>query len=205
MRLPNVVLSTVFVLLSQIAGAQVSQPADRPGASAKPSPDVIVFTNGDQLTGTLVSAAGGNVVFKSDMAGQLTIAFDKIKELRSGEQFALLRKGAPITKEKTVEPVGTVQIANDTVTVTPPGQPAASEPTKNVNYLIDKAAYDKEMTGKAAFTSGWQGSLTGGATLVRSTTSATTLTGGISLVRAIPDVPWLEARNRTSIDVVETY
>ena len=40
---------------------------------AKPAPDVILFTNGDQLTGTVERGVGDNIVFKSDMAGELTI------------------------------------------------------------------------------------------------------------------------------------
>jgi hypothetical protein len=175
-------------------------------AAPKQGPDVIVFTNGDQLTGKLVSAAGGNVVFKSEMAGQLTISFDKIAQLRSGEEFALLRKGLPVNRKKTMEPVGTVAIADKNVTITPPaGQATTVEADKDVAYLVNKAEYDKEMNKKAAFTSGWNGTVTAGATLVRATTSDTTLTAGIALVRAIPDVPWLPARNRTTFDLTESY
>jgi hypothetical protein len=172
-------------------------------APPKPDADVIVFTNGDELTGKLVSAAGGNVVFKSDMAGQLTIPFDHIKELKSGEQFALLRKGAPA--KKVAAPVGAVQVANKMVTITPPDEPAAAATDGDVAYLVNKAEYEREMSRKAGFIQGWNGKVTGGATVVRSTTSGTTLTAGVSLVRTEPDVPWLPARNRTTIDVVENY
>ncbi len=42
-------------------------------AAAKPPPDVIVFTNGDQLTGTLERATGDSFVFKSDVVGEVTV------------------------------------------------------------------------------------------------------------------------------------
>jgi hypothetical protein len=74
-----------------------------------------------------------------------------------------------------------------------------------VAYLVDKATYEQQMLRKAGFKDGWNGSLTGGATLVRSTTQATTLTAGVNLVRALPTVAWLPPRNRTTIDVQETY
>jgi hypothetical protein len=187
-----------------------------PAAKAPaPKPDVLVFANGDQLTGKLVSAAGGNVVFASDMAGTLTISFDKIKELRAGEkpaEFALLRKGVPV-KKLTPAPEGTVTIAEGKVLVYP-GQPAenadsssvaASVPTGDVAYLVGKAEFDHQVGPKHGFTEGWNGTATGAATIVRSTTTGTTLTGALNLVRALPTVPWLPARNRTTINIVETY
>ena len=58
----------------------------------KPAPDVLIFNNGDQLTGKLQRATGGSVVFKSDMAGEVTVSLDKIKELRSDGGFAVLLK-----------------------------------------------------------------------------------------------------------------
>ena len=41
-------------------------------AAAKPDVDVLTFTNGDQLTGKVVSETGGVVTFQSDMAGKAT-------------------------------------------------------------------------------------------------------------------------------------
>jgi hypothetical protein len=169
----------------------------------------------DQLTGKLLSAAGGNVVFASDMAGSLTVSFDKIKEIRSGSQsaeFAVLRKGVPVNKS-TPAPEGTVTLADGNVLVHR-GLPAAnadstvgpaSVPVKDVSYIVAKQEFDHQVAGKHGFKEGWNGALTGGATLVRSTTSATTLTAALSLIRALPTVSWLPARNRTTLNIVETY
>ncbi len=178
--------------------------ANGQSAEAKPAPDVLVFQNGDQLTGKLERVAGGNAIFASDMAGEVTISLDKIKELKSGAQFALLSKGAPVTK-KSVQPIGTVLVADKKVEITPAGQAPITKTADDVAYLVDKATYEQQMLRKAGFKDGWNGSLTGGATLVRSTTQATTLTAGVNLVRALPTVAWLPPRNRTTIDVVETY
>jgi hypothetical protein len=191
-------LAAALALLSPLALAQTSKP------DAKPAPDVIIFQNGDRLTGKLERAAGGNVIFASDMAGELTISFDKIKELNAGEQFALVRKGAPL-KPHTVEPEGTVAVAEGKVRLTQPDHKEVVEAPDNVGYLVPKADFDKQMTQKAGFRDGWNGSLMGGATLVRSTTSATTLTAGLSLVRAIPTVDWIAPRNRTTVNVNESY
>ena len=92
------------------------------------------------------------------------------------------------------------------MTLTPPeGQPVATVQAKDVEYLIDKATFDNQLNRKSGFLTGWNGTLTGGVSLERSTTTGTTLTAAVALVRAIPTVPWMPARNRTSVDVTESY
>ncbi len=170
----------------------------------KAAPDVLVFTNGDQLTGKLERAVGGSIIFKSDMAGELTIAFDKIKELRSGEQFALLRKGQKVQRGN-VE-VGAITVTGNNVAVAPPSAAAPiTVPAKDVAYLVDKDTFDKSLARHAAFSQGWNGSITAGATLVRSTQTANTYTAAVALVRAIPTVSFLPPRNRTTVDLTESY
>lgn len=191
-------LFPVLMMLSLVAVANGQS------AEGKPAPDVLVFQNGDQLTGKLERVAGGKAVFASDMAGEVTIDLDKIKELKSGAQFALLSKGAPVTK-RSIQPIGTVLVADKKVEITPAGQAPITKTADDVAYLVDKATYEQQMLRKAGFKDGWNGSVTGGATLVRSTTQATTLTAGLNLVRALPTVAWLPPRNRTTIDLVETY
>jgi hypothetical protein len=200
-------LCLAALLVSPLAFAQT--PA-KP-APPKPSPDVLIFTNGDQLTGKLQGAAGGNVTFASDMAGTLTIAFDKIKEVRSGSspaEFALLQKGVKIGRKPAIVPEGTAEIAAGKVEIVPaPGTTTlpTSVPAAQVDYLIPKADFDKQVGGKPGFFRAWNGTATGGATLVRSTTTANTFTAALNLIRSIPTVAWLLPRNRTTLNVVETY
>lgn len=207
-------LSACAALASFVGLALHAQQPARP-ADAKPTPDVLIFTNGDQLTGHLQSAAGGSIVFASDMAGTLTIGFDKIKELRSGDhpaQFALLKKGVPVDKHHPA-PEGSAEIADGKVLIHPdtPARnkdsvsAAAAVPTADVSYLVSKADFDNQISHKVGFFHAWTGTATGGATLVRSTTTANTFTAALNLIRAIPTVPWLLPRNRTTLNVVETY
>ena len=194
-------LATLLVLLAATASAQ--------------TPDVLIFTNGDQLTGHLTASAGGNITFHSDMAGDVTVPFAKIKELRTGDksaQFAVLRKGVPVNKH-TPAPEGTIAIADAKVIVTPQQAPAnsdtsasaASIPAADVALLVSRAEFDRVIDGHEGLLAGWKGTLTGGATLVRSTTTGTTLTAGLSLTRAMPTVAWLPPRNRTTLNVAESY
>jgi hypothetical protein len=193
-------LLSLFGLTSFVTAQTPVKPA-----APKPPSDVLIFANGDQLTGKLERVAAGNIVFASDMAGELTISVEKVKELRSGAQFALLRKGEKVGKGKSTAPEGTVAVVDGKVTVTPVAAAAVTVPAKEVAYLVEQKAFDKELNHKVRWYEGWNGQVSGGATLVRSTTSATTLTAGLNLLRALPGVAWMEARNRTTVNVNESY
>lgn len=167
------------------------------------TPDVLVFTNGDQLTGTLVRGVDNNIVFKSDMAGEITVPLSKVKELRSSGSFAVLKKNTPV-KRGEIHP-GTVTVTGgNVVAASPIGEPVTM-PINQVGFILDQPTFDKEVERKAGFFYGWNGTFTVGATLVQSTQHGGTFNTGLALVRAIPTVPYLRARNRTLINVSETY
>lgn len=196
------------VLLGQVGFAQ----GNATPAPPKAPPDVLEFTNGDKLTGKLMNASGGNVLFHSDMAGDLTIPFAKVKSLHSGSEFVALQAGKP-GKYKPAGS-GTVTFEGDNVVIAlPPGAATASgappQPQtfakKDLGFLIDVASYAKEVDHRASFKSGWTGSATAGFTLVRSTQSSTTFTGALNFVRQIPTVAYLPRNHRTTLDVTETY
>ncbi len=172
-------------------------------AAAKPAPDVLVFVNGDTLSGTLLRGVGKSVVFKSEMAGEITVPLEKIKELRSTGSFAVLRNDVPVTRAAVQ--TGPLIYSDKNITIASPGVTPVTVPAAEVGYLIDKTTYDRELSRRAGPLTGWNGSILGGATLVRSTTNDNTFTAGISLYRAIPAVPYLPARNRTTVNVQETY
>src|SRR5258707_3802233 len=88
-----------LLVLTLVSGALFQTVAARSqSAAAKAEPDVIVFTNGDQLTGTLERAAGDSFVFKSDVVGEVTVSADKIKELHTGGKFVALKNGEKVTR-----------------------------------------------------------------------------------------------------------
>jgi hypothetical protein len=201
---PNSALGRAWRTSALFLATLAAAPVCRAQANTpKPPPDVIVFTNGDQLTGTLERGVGNSVVFKSDMAGEITVALDKVKELHSSGSFAVLRKDIPVSR-KSVTP-GTVIYTDSKLTVAPhTGAPETVTPDK-IAYIIDQPTYDKELEKKPGPLYGWNGTVTGGATIVRATDYGETFTAGVALVRAIPAVPYLPARNRTTFDLQETY
>jgi hypothetical protein len=202
---PTIFFRTILPLLLACAALSASRPgyAD----NAKPQPDVIVFSNGDQLTGKLIRAVSGTVTFHSDVIGDINVGWDKIKELLSSQKFVVLQKGVRPTR-KTQEsslPVGVLTVENQEVrvdSVGPLGQPI---PAKNVDFVIDEPSYEKVVNHEPGILHGWNGGLTAGATLVQATQNSTNFEGAINLVRAIPTVSWINPRNRTSLDFTGTY
>lgn len=174
-------------------------------AAPKPPSDVVIFTNGDQLTGTLESGSGNSIVFKSDMAGEITIPLDKVKELHSAASFAVLRKDHPIKSVAAARAITSapVSYADGKLTVNHPGAPE-DVPEAQIANIIDQASFAKDVH-RGGFRDGWTGAVNGGATLVRATDYGESFTAGIALVRTMPQVSFLPARDRTSFNLQETY
>lgn len=193
------VLSVVSGMLFQQTGKVWAQ-----GSAAKPGPDVIVFTNGDQLTGSLERADGDSFLFKSDIVGEITVSADKIKELHAGGKFVALKKDEKITR--TSKQPGALTYGDNAITVadTKSGTPE-TVPVKNLAHLIDSATYNKEVTSNPGIWYGWGGSVSGGITLVESTQTGQTYNLAASLIRAVPSVAFLPPRTRSTINVLETY
>jgi Protein of unknown function, DUF481 len=195
-----------LLALSVVLGALFQQTATgwAQSGAAKPAPDVIVFTNGDQLTGTLERATGDSFVFKSDIVGEVTVSADKIKELHAGGKFVALKKGEKITR--TEKQPGTVTYADNALTMAPTSSSAVEVvPVKDLAFLIDSVTYNQEVTSNPGIWYGWHGSLSGGISLVESTQNGQTYNAAVSLIRMIPTVTFLPPRTRSTVNVLETY
>ncbi len=196
MRLYPAVLAVLLFFCAAFALAQQKQP------------DVLVFTNGDKLTGTLLRGVGDSVVFKSDMAGELTIPYSKIKQLDTHTAFAIVEKGKTITRktpEKEV-PQGVVSLADNTISVADPAtQTPVQVPVANAAYVIDDTIYQQDLRGSTRFLEGWNGSVTLGASLLKATQNEYAANAAIALVRTIPQAEYLAPRNRTTAGGVFNY
>jgi hypothetical protein len=137
------------------------------------------------------------------MAGEITVALDKVKELRSAGSFAVLRKDIQPSRKNVVP--GTIIYQAGNISVLAALGAPETVPAGQVSYIIDQPTYDMELEKKPGTFYGWQGSVSGGTTIVRSTSNGSTYTVGLNLNRAIPAVPYLPARNRTAFHLQETY
>ncbi len=195
-----------LLVLSLVSGVLFHQTvaARAQSAAAKPAPDVIVFTNGDQLTGTLERATGDSFVFKSDVVGEVTVSADKIKELRASGKFVALKKNEKITR--TSKHPGAITYGDNAISVADTSSNVPEViPVKNLANLIDDATFTTEVTSNPGIWYGWHGSVSGGITVIESTQTGQSYNLAVTLARLIPSVDFLPPRTRSTINVLETY
>jgi hypothetical protein len=194
-----------IALAALLLGAGLS-PQGLSQSTASPAPDILILANGDQLTGKLLSEANGTVTFHSDMAGDLTFSWDKIKSIRTSQKFAVIQQGQHISRKTPDSEVaqGTVAIQDAEVQVETPGG-TKNIPQKDAQYMVDEASYSGEVHRNPSWGYGWSGSLSAGAADVEATTNSRSFTGGAAFVRTVPGVSWLDPRYRTSADFAAAY
>ena len=178
------------------------------GPAAPATPDVLVLSNGDTLHGKLVSEAAGKVTFHSDPLGDVSIGWDKIKELHTSGSYAVLDKNLKLKGKKNAAqiPSGSIEVADKSITVHPEvGAASAPIPVANAVYILDKGTLDKELFHHPGIMTGWNGAATAGAAIVTATENQYTFSGAVGLVRVIPTVSWLTTRNRTAIDFTGSF
>jgi hypothetical protein len=178
-----------------------------PAGGTKPEPDVLIFTDGEKLIGQLKSAKGGSVVFKSDMAGEVTVDWSKIQELRTSHPFAVIGKDAKLRKHMDISqvPEGKLSMADQKIAVQPAAGAPRTVPVAAAGFVVEQPAFEKAINGNDSFLQDWGGAVTAGISLVQATQTSRTYTGGIGLVRAVPSETWLNPSSRTLLDFNAAY
>jgi hypothetical protein len=201
-------LLALFTLLA-LGHASAAEPDAAAAKDAKKAPpDVIVFSNGDQLSGTFVREVSGTVTFHSDIVGDINVSWDKIKELRTQSKLAVLDKSVTPQRHKLPPniPQGTISVSDEMITVHPDnGVLIEPMPVKNAQYIVDEATMTKELIGHPGILEGWNGAATAGATIVQATQKQYTFNGAVNLARVVPTVTWLNPTSRTTIDFTGSY
>jgi len=177
-------------------------------AQAGPAADVVVLSNGDTLHGKLVNSADGKITFHSDALGDISVGWDKIKELHTNGSFAVLDKSVKARGKKDAGaiPTGQLEVTNNSITVRSEKAAApAPIPVANAQYIMDAGMLDKQLYHHPGFMTGWNGAATAGAAIVTATENQYTFSGGVGLVRVVPTVSWLTTRNRTSVDFTGSF
>ncbi|HUB28294.1 MAG TPA: hypothetical protein VL967_01305, partial [Terracidiphilus sp.] len=154
------------------------------GPAAAAPPDVLVLSNGDTLHGKLVNEIGGKVTFHSDPLGDISVGWDKIKELHAGESFAVVDKNLKLHgkgKQTAAQiPTGPLEVADKAITVhSENGAVSAPIPVADALYITDKAVLDKQLYHHPSFFTGWNGAATAGAAIVTATQDQYTFSGGV--------------------------
>lgn len=182
--------------------------ADAAGSGASKTSDsaadILIFQNGDRLSGRFLRSVGGTISFHSAYLGDIEVKWAEVKEVRTASSLVVLEKGvSPHNGNMPAGvPEGTLSIVNNSITVRPKTPPGAQVilPVKRAEYIVDQATLGKQIEGHPGLLAGWNGQVTAGATVVQATQQQYTFTGSASLARVVPTVSWLNTQNRTSLD-----
>lgn len=195
---------TVVLLLFGMA-APFGLRAQDPSA-AKPEPDVLILQDGEKLIGRMQSATSSSIVFKSDLVGEVTLEWSKVKELHTSQTFAAVPKNVKIhgTEDAGKVPQGTVSVSDQKLQVETTQGPAQSIPVADVGNVVPEPAFQSALQ-RRSFLQGWKGGATAGVSLTEATQKSRSFTGAINLERAVPSEAWLDVRNRTIFGFNEAY
>jgi hypothetical protein len=178
--------------------------AEEPPKETAPE-DVLVFVNGDQMTGKLMHSTGDQVTFHSDMAGDITVSWSKVKELRSQRQFVVLGKNQRWNWRAIRRvPAGSINVENEKIEVKGRGE-AEVMPIKETADVLDAETFNREAVQEVNFFRRWRGTASLGLTTVKATQNNYTYTTGIALTRTMPSVAYLPPRNRTTLNFTGSY
>ena len=160
-----------LLLLTALSGLAQSAPKKPVEPEAKKEPEVkeeLTLKNDDKLTGELLNSTGTEIKFKSDLAGEVTVKWENVKELKSKRDFAVVPKDVKDARNSAIVPQGAIKIGEKGIVVSPisttkpeisaapPGpeaKPGATKeaaaakeiPTSKIASVVDDATYQKEI------------------------------------------------------------
>ena len=154
--------------------------------------DVLTFKNGDTLTGTWEHVQGGNLEFKSDSLGEITVAADKIKSfVTTTPATALLPDESSIDGTLVFTAAGKWQLV--------PSSPANAQPIENfISVYPTKSFATLEQSIHPKLYQNWKGAANLGYSLITGDTQARSLTSTVNATRSQPDVVGLADKWRTT-------
>jgi Protein of unknown function, DUF481 len=171
---------------------------------ATPPADVLLFTDGERLTGHFVKSSGSSLTFKSDALGEITVDWKKVKELQSSAKVAVIPKNIRLRRpaDAATIPKGTLSMQDQQLHL---AEPRRTIPVDDAGQIVDQAGFEKALSHQPGFFEAWKGTLTIGAAVVNATQDSETFNGAVSMVRAIPTESWLEPRSRTILNINAAY
>ena len=156
-------------------------------AQATPQPDVLLLVDGEKLIGHFESADATNVMFKSDIAGEVKVPWGKSRICTPPASSRSHKKDRHL--EGTTIPrkyrKGRLQVADQKVTVTPDAGTPAVIPVANTENVIPQASFMNAFK-RPGFKEYWHGGASLGFALVQSTQRSKNVTSSLNLVRTVP-------------------
>ena len=169
----------------------------------KPPPDVLVLNDDERLVGHLVRSNGGDLRFKSDLLGEVTIPWSKVKELRAAGPYTVVGKDIKLGRSSDTSklPKGSLDATAKQIAVTPaPGAAPETVAVADATHVIESTEFEQQVMHSPGFGENWIGAIHAGIALVEATQQSRTFNGGFDLARAVPIEGWLDPRDRTLVD-----
>ena len=169
----------------------------------KPPPDTLVLNDDEKLVGHFIRSNGGNLRFKSDLLGEVTVPWSKVKELRASGPYTVVGKDIKLGRRSDTSrlPKGSLEATGKQITVA--GAPGAEPQTVSVAdaaHVIESSEFEQQVMHSPGPAEDWTGSISAGATLVQATQQSRTFSGGFALARTVPIEAWLDPHDRTLVD-----
>ena len=198
--------STLPIVICLLFCSGSALPGQTASPASKPDRDELIFTDGERLLGHLERSDGTSLTFKSDMAGEITVDWSKIKELHSSGRFAVVPKDVKFGRRRDGNkvPQGNIAIEQQQIQITGTGGESQTLTAAQTGYVVDQPTFAKSLRRPGLFEA-WKGSATAGVSLVLATQNNRSYTSAITLSRAIPTEPWLNPENRTTIEFTSSY
>src|SRR5271156_707995 len=111
-----------LLLLTAVSGLAQSAAKKPVKPETKKEPEVkeeLTLKNDDKLTGELLNSTGTEIKFKSDLAGEVTVKWENVKELKSKRDFAVVPKDAKDARNSATVPQGAIKIGEKGIVVSP--------------------------------------------------------------------------------------
>jgi putative salt-induced outer membrane protein YdiY len=156
--------------------------------------ELVVFKNGDQLTGGWERVNGKQMTFKAENLGEVSIPVGKVKSMTSTKQAAiLLKNGQAYRGMLSLLDTGEWELKGKDggVRKLPVSEVVAI-------YALETFMSKAGESGAARPWDNWTGTGTVGYSLVRGERDAGTLSLGVGAVRRQPDLPGYKERFRTN-------
>jgi hypothetical protein len=154
--------------------------------------EVITFKNGDKLTGVWLRVANDKLIFKSEVAGEISLALNSIQSFSTENAVVVvLRKGGTVEAEKAVLGAGVWQADTKSgVQTLDPRETAAIYPRE---IYLPRSPERASLPWR-----NWHGTGELGYSLLRGDRQSRSLSIGVNSTRRQPDLPGLSERFRTN-------
>src|SRR6185312_7993944 len=160
--------------------------------------DTLIFTNGDTLTGSLLRADEHGCVFASNLANQVTVPWDNIRELRTSTPYVVVDVHGQAHE-------GTLLVENASLIVSNPASQPEFLSAVEVRLVVDPKTYVSAITAHPAPWQSWRGQITGGFSQLSATQNSISYTTQAVLQRPVPRLEWLPQKSNTLFHFQGTY